>query len=115
MGRVREAILTQDPGAVHKPTDSSTPVYYPFETSLASHKPQKLGLEWIEQNILDCPYEALQNRTVTHDTNSAVATSPQSISNITIQPNYTSGLNSDQNNYYNMVLCWLMPVYKYQL
>jgi hypothetical protein len=86
---------------------------YPFQASPWSHEPQKLG--W-EQNPLDCPYEALQNRTVTHaDTNFTVATSPQSIHNTTMQPNYTSDFNSDQYDYNAMVPGWPTPVHSYKL
>jgi hypothetical protein len=118
--RTGEVTLPQHPGAIHKSTDSPTPLhtyatYYPFQDSLSSQRPQKPGWEQIKQNALDCPYEALQNRTVTHDTHFTVATSPQSINNTIMQPKYTSAFSSDQHDYNNMASCWPILGHEYQL
>jgi hypothetical protein len=100
---VVEAVSTQYHGAVPEATDSLMPVYnsgtyYPFLSSLGSHQSQNPGWEQIKHDALNCSYEALQCRTVTHG-------------HITMQQNYTSGFHSDQFDYHNIAPCWPIPVY----
>jgi hypothetical protein len=81
-------------------------VLYPYEAP---------GWEQVEPDAL-YSYEAPECRTVTYeDTNSTIATSPQTTNSITMRTNYTSRLKSIQCNYYNTASYWPISVPKYEL
>jgi hypothetical protein len=114
--RVGGVSLPERYGTVRMPTESSTPVYHPFQTSLDSHQPEKPELGLIEQNTLDHLYGALEYRTVTHEgTNSMVTTNYQSINNMIMQPNYTIGFNSDRGNCNDSASSWPTLIQNCQL